>query len=128
MNYLKDRDQNKRLPKSDIDLLFRSYAETFKKYTPLECNPLKMDIAKLFSEADIREIEERQIISYQYSDSTMTTDSTAPATPQSHTTPLSPLSSQAQDLSASGFQENSRDNEIFDLLRFQQTTVSTVNS
>lgn len=72
-------------------------------------------MAKLFSEAEIRKIEERQIISYQYSDSTISTDSTEPATPQSHISPLSP---QAQNLSTSGFQQNSRENELLDLLRF----------
>lgn len=82
-------------------------------------------MAKLFFEAEIRKIEERQIVNYQYSDSTISTDSMAPPTPQSHTVSSSP---QAQDLSSSGFQQNSRENELFDFLRFQQTTISTINS
>ncbi|CAH2088507.1 unnamed protein product [Euphydryas editha] len=64
VNYLKDRNENK-VPKSAIDLLFRSYAETFKKYTPLTQARLKIDMAKLFAEAEIREIEQRETPSYR---------------------------------------------------------------
>lgn len=67
-----------------------------------------MNIAKLFIEAVIRKIEQQQMISYRYSDSTINTNSPSRATPQNYTVTPSP---QAEDFNASGFEHNSGENE-----------------
>lgn len=50
-------------------MLFQSYAESFKKFSPLTQAKLKLEIAKLFSNAEISEIKNRIISNEYYSNS-----------------------------------------------------------
>lgn len=121
VNYLKDRNENK-VRKTAIDLLFISYAEPLKNYTPLTQARLKIDMTKLFAEAEIREIEQQETPSYRCSSASSTIRTESPSVQSYIATP----SPQPEDLSSSIFQQSSERNDLnFELLNFQTPDSAT---
>lgn len=57
INYL-DRKNRSKPHYDEVDHLFLSYAETFKRFSPRRQATLKMDLANLFGKAELSEIEE----------------------------------------------------------------------
>lgn len=58
INYLENKKEQKQKNNLDrIDNLFLSYAETFKKFSPRTQAVMKMEMAKMFGRAELREID-----------------------------------------------------------------------
>ncbi|XP_063622586.1 ESCRT-I complex subunit tsg101-like, partial [Cydia splendana] len=57
INYLNNKPKTNKA-KDSIDYLFQSYAETFKKFSPELQTKIKLELAKLFSEAELRSLRE----------------------------------------------------------------------
>lgn len=54
--------EKKKLRHDDVDYLFLSYAQTFKKLSQQKQAMLKVDLAKLFSEAELSEISSTEYV------------------------------------------------------------------
>lgn len=60
--------QNKRTKTDAVDHLFMSYSETFKKFSVCTQAKIKVEMAKLFADAEVEEYNLNQMQSSSYSD------------------------------------------------------------